>query len=219
MSVERPLRIPSGEVHLLASLRLPPEAKTVVIFAHGSGSGRNSPRNRSVAEEFDRAGIGAVLMDLLAEPEARDDERTSGYRFRIPLLGARLVDAVDFVAGLADTQGLGIGLFGASTGGAAAMVAAARRPALVSALVLRGARSDLADEVAPKVRAPTLFVVGALDPAIARANRVTAGKLGGVHDFEIVAGASHLFEEPGALSAVARSSIGWFRRFGQKPAG
>lgn len=206
----RSVRIPVEEDRLDADLALPEGSRGLVIFAHGSGSGRHSPRNRFVAGALEREGLGTLLLDLLTPREAEEDQRSLTYRFRIPLLAGRLVAAIDWAGQQPSTRELGLGIYGASTGGAAALLAAADRPDRVRALVLRGARSDLGDASAPRVHAPTLFVVGALDAPILEANRVTAGVLGGPSETTVVAGATHLFEEPGALEQVAERTVAWF---------
>ena len=207
------VRIPLGRDHLLADLVLPMEAPGIVVFAHGSGSGRKSPRNRYVAGQLERQHLGTLLVDLLTETEAREDQRTSAHRFDIPLLSRRLVSAIDWLGEDPDRARRRIGLYGASTGGAAALFAAAARPERVSALVLRGARSDLASEAAPKVEAPCLFVVGSRDPEILEMNRETARRLLGPHALTVVPEATHLFEEPGALAEVAKATTDWFGRY------
>lgn len=205
-----PVQIPLEEDRLDADLALPEGSRGLVVFAHGSGSGRHSPRNRFVAEALEREGLGTLLLDLLTAREAEEDQRSLTYRFRITLLAARLVAAIDWAGKQPSTRELGLGIYGASTGGAAALLAAAERPDRVRALVLRGARSDLADASAPRVHAPTLFVVGALDTPILEANRITAGELGGPSETTVVAGATHLFEEPGTLEQVAERTAAWF---------
>ena len=172
----RSVRIPVGASTILADLSMPPGAVGWVLFAHGSGSGRKSPRNVFVAHALARGGIGSLLVDLLTESEAREDERTTQFRFDIPLLADRLVGALDWARSEPATQSP-VGLYGASTGGAAAMIAAARRPDTVRALVLRGARSDLAQDWAPRVRVPVLFLVGSRDRAILEVNERTAREL------------------------------------------
>ncbi len=216
MVTVRAVRIPSERDVLDADLSLPEPTHGLVVFAHGSGSGRTSPRNRFVAETLEASGIGTLLLDLLTRNEAAEDERTQAYRFRIPLLASRLVHALDWSRKEPATRSLSLGLYGASTGGAAALIAAADRSEWVRAVVLRGARSDLADDVAPQVRAPTLFLVGGNDLPILEANRATARLLAGGHRITIVPGATHLFEEPGALESVARGTASWFSKaFGE----
>jgi putative phosphoribosyl transferase len=209
----RAVTIPVAGGRLWADLRAPERSPALVIFAHGSGSGRKSPRNVFVASALERAGVGSLLLDLLTETEAEEDEESGRYRFDIPMLADRLLTAVDWAS--SDASGLGrpaLGLYGASTGGAAAMIVAARRPALVRGLVLRGARSDLADESARGIEAPTLFIVGDRDPAILDVNRGSAARMHALVRFEIVPGATHLFEEAGALEAVAEHTVNWFQK-------
>ncbi len=212
MASPRTVRIPADHDSMLADLSVPERARGIVLFAHGSGSGRSSPRNRFVAHALEREGLATVLLDLLTEREAAEDERTYAYRFRIPLLAGRLVVGVDWTRKEVALRSLPVGLYGASTGGAAALIAAAERPDAVRALVLRGARSDLGDPAAPQVKAPTLFLVGELDDPILEANRITSRRLAGPSTITVVAGATHLFEEPGALEAVADHTVRWFAR-------
>jgi dienelactone hydrolase len=190
------------------SLRIP--VARVELFAHGSGSSRHSPRNRYVAEELQRSGLATVLADLLTPREEQLDAQTAALRFDIPLLAARLTALTDWVAGHEATEGLPVGLFGASTGAAAALVAAAERPDAVAAVVSRGGRPDLAGESLRAVRQPTLLIVGGRDETVIALNRQAITSLGGEVRLEIVPGASHLFEEPGALERVARLASDWF---------
>lgn len=195
-----------GPVAVGGTLTLPEPAFGLVVFAHGSGSSRFSPRNRRVAEALDRAGLGTLLIDLLTEGEEEIDLRTAELRFDIPLLAARVTGAVDWAA----TKELPIGLFGASTGAAAALVAAAERPELVEAVVSRGGRPDLAGAALLRVEAPTLFLVGERDPVVLELNRRAMGRMSAETRLEVIPGASHLFEEPGALEAVCRLAREWF---------
>ena len=204
--------IPSGPDELVADLSVPAGARGLVVFAHGSGSGRRSPRNRFVARALEQAGVATLLLDLLTPKEAAEDERTRRFRFDIPLLADRLVASVDWTEKEPRVRGMPLGLYGASTGGAAALIAAARRPGRIGALVLRGARSDLADPFTARVSSPTLFIVGGLDREILAVNRTTSLRLRGPHQTTIVPGATHLFEEPGALEAVTERTVGWFRQ-------
>lgn len=201
---QRAVRIPP--VGLEADLGIPAGARGVVVFAHGSGSSRFSPRNRSVAEALQDAGFATVLLDLLTEDEAQDRANV----FDIDRLGERLVDAVDWTAALPDLLGAPIGLFGASTGAAAALQAAARRPELVRAVVSRGGRPDLAMDHLGQVTAPTLLIVGGRDEPVLTWNRQAQRALAGPSRLEVVPGATHLFEEPGALQEVVRLAIAWF---------
>ena len=185
----------------------------MVLFAHGSGSGRFSPRNRAVAATLRRSGLGTLLMDLLTPEEEEEDVRTARLRFDVGLLGERVVAAVDWLGHEPKTGALPIGCFGASTGAAAALIAAAERPAAVRAVVSRGGRPDLAAEHLPAVRAPTLLIVGGGDEPVIRMNRDALQLLKTEASLEVVPGATHLFEEPGALEAVARLATEWFLRF------
>ena len=208
----RTVTIPAGEAELAADLVIPDAAAGVVAFAHGSGSGRHSPRNRQVADQLHRAGLGTLLLDLLTEAEEREDLRTRGLRFDIPLLAQRLLAGTDWLAHEEQTAALAIGCFGASTGAAAALIAAARCPDQVTAVVSRGGRPDLAGDALTEVAAPTLLIVGAADPAVVDLNREAEKLLPGQTRLEIVEGATHLFEEPGALEKVAELATEWFRR-------
>ncbi|MHA6235178.1 dienelactone hydrolase family protein [Pseudomonas fluorescens group sp. PF-69] len=198
------------DVELSADLRLPLQADGLVIFVHGSGSGRLSPRNQFVAESLARRGLGSLLFDLLTEPEQRLDNLTGELRFDIDLLAGRLVEVIDWVGRDADLRSLRIGLFGASTGAAAALLAAAARPDVVHAVVSRGGRTDLAGPVLAQVRAPTLQIVGARDPVVLELNERSCQALCCVQRLDVVAGATHLFEEPGTLEEVARLAGDWF---------
>jgi dienelactone hydrolase len=204
------LRIPVAGVVLDADLGMPETPRGAVLFAHGSGSGRRSPRNRFVADELNRAGLVTVLADLLTAQEEQVDLRTAALRFDIDLLAARLVGLTDWVADSESTAGLGIGLFGASTGAAAALIAAANRPTTVQAVVSRGGRPDLADGHLREVRQPTLLIVGERDPVVIDLNRQAMRELGGESRLVIVPGATHLFEERGALEQVAYLARDWF---------
>jgi dienelactone hydrolase len=197
------ITVPTDGVELPGDLALPDAARAVVVFAHGSGSSRHSPRNRAVAAELCAAGLGTVLTDLLTEDEDREDAATGRHRFDIPLLGRRVVAVVDWLAAQPDTGRLPVVLFGASTGAAAALVAAAERPRRTLTVVSRGGRPDLAAEALRDVRVPVLLVVGGRDPEVLRLNQAAARKLSGPHSLRVVPGATHLFEEPGALEEVA----------------
>jgi putative phosphoribosyl transferase len=201
--------VPADEVTLPGDLVVPMQARAVVLFAHGSGSSRNSPRNRMVAAELRTAGLGTLLMDLLSERENRHDARTGEHRFDIALLGRRLVAAIDWLEGQPDTRGLPVALFGASTGAAAALVAAAERPERVLTVVSRGGRPDLAGDALEGVRAPVLLIVGGQDHEVLRLNQEAAQRLRAPHFLAVVRGATHLFEEPGALEQVADIARQW----------
>jgi putative phosphoribosyl transferase len=204
-----PVRLTVDGVALPGDLARPAAGGGVVLFAHGSGSSRHSPRNRTVAGRLQRAGFGTLLLDLLTADEEELDRRSRELRFDIGLLARRLVGAVDW---LADRFGgeRRMGLFGASTGAAGALVAAAERPDRVAAVVSRGGRPDLAGEALGRVTAPTLLIVGGADPQVLALNRQAAGRLAAEHRLEVVPGAGHLFEEPGALDEVTRLAAAWF---------
>ncbi len=208
----REVRIPAGAVELEGELVLPDSAAGVVLFAHGSGSSRHSPRNRFVAQSLQEGRLATLLMDLLTAAEEQIDSRTGELRFNIDLLAGRLVAAVDWVRNQSPARALHIGLFGASTGAAAALVAAAERPREVTAVVSRGGRPDLAGPAAlSRVRAATLLIVGGNDLPVLELNRDALQKLRAEKSLEIVPDATHLFEEPGALAAVSRLARDWFQ--------
>ena len=207
------VRVKTGRVSLEGNLSVPPGARGVVLFAHGSGSGRHSPRNRKVAQQLMASGLATLLIDLLTEAEEQV-ERDRHLRFDIGLLAGRLVGATDWLAGDSRTADLSVGCFGASTGGSAALVLAAERPDRVAAVVSRGGRPDLAGDVLPHVMAPTLLIVGGADEPVIEMNEWALERLGSpVKRLEIVPGASHLFEEPGTLEKVARLAADWFTRY------
>jgi dienelactone hydrolase len=206
-------QIPAAGVVLEADIGLLESPRGAVLFAHGSGSGRHSPRNRYVSDELNRVGLVTVLADLLTQEEEQVDMRTASLRFDIDLLAVRVMALTDWMARNEPTAGLGVGLFGASTGAAAALIAAAAQPATVQAVVSRGGRPDLADEHLQEVRQPTLLIVGERDPIVIDLNRHALNRLEGDKRLVIVPGASHLFEEPGALEQVAALARGWFVRY------
>jgi dienelactone hydrolase len=206
--------IDAGDVTLTGDLVLPEAAPGIVCFAHGSGSSRHSPRNRQVAETLQRAGLGTLLMDLLSEEEERVDRVTAELRFDIPLLGRRVSAAVDRLAERPDTGSLPVGLFGASTGAAAALVAAAARADRVSAVVSRGGRPDLAGTALGRVRAPVLLIVGGEDREVLELNEQAAEQLTAEYRVHVIPGATHLFEEPGTLETAADAARDWFLRMG-----
>jgi len=205
--------IPADGVTLHGNLNVPAAGHGVVLFAHGSGSSRHSPRNRYVASVLRESGLATLLMDLLSAQEEEIDEETAELRFDIPLLARRLVAATDWIPAQPQIAGRKIGYFGASTGAGAALVAAALRPQAVGAVVSRGGRPDLARAALPSVRAPTLLIVGGLDTAVIRMNRDALEELLVEKQLEIVEGASHLFEEPGTLEHVAHLARRWFERY------
>ena len=209
---EREVRVSAGPVTLEGSLGIPNGAGGVVLFAHGSGSGRHSPRNRYVARVLREANLATLLIDLLTEDEEEVDLRTTRLRFDIGLLARRLVGATDWLVQNPDTEQLRIGYFGASTGAGAALVAAAERPYEVGAIVSRGGRPDLAGDVLPLVKAPTLLIVGGNDEPVIGMNEEALARMRAVKRLQIVPGASHLFEEPGTLEEVARLATGWLAR-------
>jgi putative phosphoribosyl transferase len=206
------VRIPAATVMLDGDLTVPAGSGGIVVFAHGSGSSRHSPRNRYVAETLGAAGLSTLLMDLLTSEEEAIDVRTRHLRFDIALLADRLVAATDWLASGAGTRDRALGYFGASTGAGAALVAAAQRPALARAVVSRGGRPDLAGAALASVIAPTLLIVGGNDDVVIDLNRDAMAQLHGEVRLEIVPGASHLFEEPGTLAVVARLATDWFTR-------
>jgi putative phosphoribosyl transferase len=211
MNAQESLRIPAAGVTLDADMVMPQPARGLVLFAHGSGSSRHSSRNRHVAGELQAAGLATVLADLLTPEEEQVDVRTGALRFDIELLSGRVTALTDRLVEQERLADLGVGLFGASTGAAAALVAAAARPA-VEAVVSRGGRPDLAGGHLRRVRQPTLLIVGGRDRTVLELNRGAMEELGGETRLEIVPGASHLFEEPGALDEVARLARDWFVR-------
>jgi dienelactone hydrolase len=210
---ERLVQVPAGTVTLEGNLTLPEEAQAIVLFAHGSGSSRHSPRNRYVARVLKEAKLATLLIDLLTLHEEVIDTRTAHLRFDIDLLAERLVDATDWLTQFPDTKHLPIGYFGASTGAAAALAAAAVRPDVVGAVVSRGGRPDLAGSALPRVRAPTLLIVGGDDRQVIELNRAALAQLRCEKQLVIVSAATHLFEEPGALDEVARLARDWFQRY------
>ncbi|HEV3166946.1 MAG TPA: dienelactone hydrolase family protein [Isosphaeraceae bacterium] len=214
----RVVRVGIGPLALEGTLALPEKARGIVLFAHGSGSSRHSPRNQHVARMLRDAGLGTLLIDLLTTDEEATDRRTGNLRFDINLLANRLIGATVWLGREPTTRALRIGYFGASTGGGAALVAAARRPEPIGAVVSRSGRPDLAGPVLKQVKAPTLRIVGGNDAQVIHMNREALPQLRSKAQLEIVPGASHLFEEPGALDVVARLARDWFLRY-LEPAG
>ena len=207
------VEIPVGATTLNADLRVPRGARGMVIFSHGSGSSRFSTRNRQVAEFLGDRGFATLLLDLLTSREEAIDVQTAEYRFDIARLGPRVSAAADWAAARADIGALRIGCFGASTGAAAALIAAAERPATIAAVVSRGGRPDLAGDALGRVEAPTLLIVGAYDEPVIKMNRDAMRQIHAHVELEIVPGATHLFEEPGTLEQVAGLAAGWFARY------
>jgi dienelactone hydrolase len=209
---ERAVRIPADGVLLEGDLTIPADARGIVVFAHGSGSGRFSPRNRAVAAVLVDSGLATLLMDLLTADEEAIDIRTGQLRFDVQLLGQRVIATIDWLEADEAARDLPVGLFGASTGAAAALIAAAERPARVGAVVSRGGRPDMAGEALRRVTAPTLLIVGGNDREVLRLNQLALTALAGEASLEVVPGATHLFEEPGALERVALLAREWFLR-------
>lgn len=203
----------SKDVTLEGLLTVPEHAHAIVLFAHGSGSSRYSPRNQFVARTLQEADLATLLIDLLTLQEEEEDRVTAQLRFAIPLLGERVMGVTRWLAAFPETATLKIGYFGASTGAAAALVAAAELPRLVGALVSRGGRPDLAGSALPRVQAPTLLLVGSLDTPVIELNRQAYALLKGEKQLELIAGATHLFEEPGTLEQVAQRAQQWFTHY------
>jgi dienelactone hydrolase len=207
------VRVDAGDVTLEGNLLVPQGATGIVVFAHGSGSSRFSSRNRYVADVLRNGGLGTLLIDLLTRDEEQIDMRTAHLRFDIDLLARRVGGASDWLIGHPETSKMRIGLFGASTGGGAALVAAARAPQMIQAVVSRGGRPDLAAEALPLVQAPALLIVGGDDGPVIGMNREAYMQMKCVRRMEIIPGASHLFEEPGTLEKVADLACDWFVRY------
>jgi pimeloyl-ACP methyl ester carboxylesterase len=210
--IEESIVIPIGRHRIEADLHVPDRAIGLVVFAHGSGSSRFSSRNRSVAAYFQQRRLGTLLLDLLTREEEAVDNHTKEYRFDIDRLGTRMVLATDWAQQRADLRKLPIGYFGASTGAAAALIAAAERPDIARAVVSRGGRPDLAGAALPKVTAPTLFIVGGDDEPVIEMNQDAMALVTAPVELKIVQGATHLFEEPGTLEQVERLAGDWFTR-------
>src|SRR5213595_3205396 len=206
----RDVRIPAEDVTLDGNLTIPENAVALVLFAHGSGSSRHSPRNQFVAHTLNDAGLATLLFDLLTREQEALDMRTGQHRFNIGLLVERLVDATRWAKQHEQTRDLGLGYFGSSTGGAAALVAAAKIPQDVGAVVSRGGRPDLAGDALPKVQAPTLLIVGGNDDIVIELNEMARDQMRCEVKLEVIPGATHLFEEPGALEQVAKLASDWF---------
>jgi predicted alpha/beta-hydrolase family hydrolase len=212
-ALESTIKIPVGNAKVEGNLFLPSGTHGVVVFAHGSGSSRYSPRNQYIAQEFNKAQLGTLLFDLLTQDEEQEDEFTAQYRFDIPLLAGRLVGVTKWLRNHSQTRPLSLGYFGASTGAAAALIAAAKMPHEVEAVVSRGGRPDLVGEYLADVKAPTLLVVGGLDVEVIDLNRQAMRQMTNKNRLVIVEGATHLFEEPGKLEEVARVAMEWFSRY------
>ncbi len=202
--------VQAGKDQLGGNLTIPAESNAIVLFVHGSGSSRFSSRNRFVAKTLNDAGLATLLFDLLTAEEEEVDQYTREYRFDIPLLSRRLVNAIDWTKNFESTQALRIGLFGSSTGAAAALIGSTKRPKEVGAVVSRGGRPDLAGDALPNVRAPTLLIVGGDDSVVIQLNEEASKLLNVEQQIEIIPGATHLFEEPGKLEQVAKLASNWF---------
>jgi dienelactone hydrolase len=209
----RPVQIKAGAALIDGDLTSPQRAVGLVVFAHGSGSSRFSTRNRAVAQTLEGGGFATLLLDLLTREEEAIDLRTREYRFDIDRLAHRVVDAIDWAAGESDISDLPIACFGASTGAAAALIAAAERPTGVLAVISRGGRPDLAGDALPRVQAPTLLIVGGADDVVIDLNRQAMQRMRAHVELEIIPGATHLFEEPGTLEQVSRLAVAWCRRY------
>jgi putative phosphoribosyl transferase len=210
---ERRVGIPAGAAALEGSLNIPESACGIILFAHGSGSSRHSPRNQLVARMLRAGGLGTLLFDLLTQEEEDMDKVTGSLRFDIGLLAQRLVHATDWLANNQETRQLKVGYFGSSTGGGAALVAASERPDIIGAVVSRGGRPDLAATALPRVKAPTLLIVGGKDFPVIGMNQEALEQLGTIKRLEIIPGATHLFEEPAALEKVAQLAREWFEHY------
>ncbi len=207
-----PVLIEVDGVQLSGELGVPEAAEAIIVFAHGSGSSRHSPRNQTVARALRDGRLGTLLMDLLTAEEEYAERRTRHLRFSIPMLAERVIHTIDWLGRQPVARGRKIGLFGASTGAAAAIVAAAERPTEVGAVVSRGGRPDLAGEALGRLRQPTLLIVGGNDPEVMELNRVAFDQMIAEKELRSVPGASHLFEESGALESVSRMTREWFRQ-------
>ncbi|MBW1604529.1 hydrolase [Streptomyces sp. JJ66] len=209
------VRVADGAALLAGDLVVPRSARGIVLFAHGTGSSRHSPRNREVAARLQASGLGTLLMDLLTEIEEAADAASGEHRFDIGLLGRRVVVALDWLGARAATAGLPTHLFGASTGAAAALVGAAERPERVRSVVSRGGRPDLAGDALARVRAPVLLLVGGRDAQVLELNQWAADRLAAPCTTHVIPGATHLFPEPGALDQVSRAARDWFLSHGE----
>ena len=213
--VDEPVRIPVGTAELAGELEVPAGADALVLFAHGSGSSRHSPRNRFVAESLRWRGVGTLLFDLLTPEEEEEDMRTGRLRFDVHFLAERLIEVTDWVRADPRVRDMGFGYFGASTGAAAALIAADERPE-VRAVVSRGGRPDLAGPALARVRAPTLLIVGSNDMPVTEWNASALAQMHCERDLQIISGATHLFQEPGALERVAELAGSWFERYASR---
>jgi dienelactone hydrolase len=210
---EEAVHIPVDSTMIEGDLVIVEGSEGIVLFAHGSGSSRHSPRNRFVAQRLQEGNLSTLLADLLTREEENIDMKTGRLRFDIDLLAGRVVGALDWLKRQDQTKELKVGCFGSSTGAAAALIAAKKRPEYVEAVVSRGGRPDLAEAILPEVKAPTLLIVGGNDFAVLKMNEDALAKLRAERKLEIIPGATHLFKEPGALESVAQAARGWFQRF------
>ena len=213
VDTEMSVSMPFANFHLDGLLYIPRVVAGVIVFAHGSGSDRHSPRNQAIATALQKSHFATLLFDLLTSEEERVDRVTSEYRFDIPLLAERLVAATDWLRGIPALSTLPVGYYGASTGGSAALVAAASMPDVVKAVVSRGGRADLAGDALENVRAPTLLIVGSLDDMVIELNQEAKTRLMCESSLEIISGAGHLFAEPGKMVLVSQLAEAWFKRF------
>lgn len=211
--MQHEITIPTDNVELQGLLHIPDKANGIVIFAHGSGSGRLSPRNQFVAEILQHVNLATLLFDLLTQEEEKIDERTAQFRFDINFLASRLLSATEWILQNPNLKQLPIGYFGASTGGGAAIAAAAKLGKQISAVVSRGGRPDLADQALSYIQAPTLLIIGSLDEQVIALNKQAYKHLNCVKQIEIINGATHLFEEPGKLAEVANLAGAWFTKY------
>lgn len=213
IGLKNEVSIPLGKNTLNGFLTIPPDAKGLVLFAHGSGSTRFSPRNQLIARFLHDVNIGTLLFDLLTPPEEEQDNRTKALRFNIPFLAERLIGATDWIFAQPETHALPVGYFGASTGAAAALIAAAELGSRIGAVVSRGGRPDLAGQALGRVQAPTLLIVGGADYGVIELNQHSLDLMGCKKKIEIIPNATHLFEEPGALEEVGRMASLWFNEY------
>ena len=213
MILNEVITIPLEKVTLEGNLQVPENASGLVVFVHGSGSSRFSPRNNHVAKAMNQAGLSTLLFDLLTAEEDRIDQRTREFRFNIPLLASRLIQVTDWITYQPSLKNINLGYFGASTGAAAALIAAAQRSYLVKAIVSRGGRPDLAGSDLALVKAPVLFLVGSLDVEVISLNRQAQQQLHHLNELKIISGATHLFEEPGTLDQVTKLATQWFKLY------
>ncbi|KKP95831.1 MAG: Dienelactone hydrolase family protein [candidate division TM6 bacterium GW2011_GWE2_36_25] len=208
--IKKGITIPLQNINLYGNLNIPDSANGLVIFVHGSGSSRFSPRNNFVADVINKAGLATLLFDLLTEQEDIIDEQTRQFRFDIPLLAKRLIEVSYWITQQENLKHLNLGYFGSSTGAAAALIGAAELPQLIKAVVSRGGRTDLADTFLPRVKAATLCIVGALDDVVIQMNQESLAQINAKKELIIIPGATHLFEEPGTLEKVANEATQWF---------